>query len=156
MVNYNDKNVIITGASGGMGRVLCQRLADMGARLSICSNDESVLDLAKELSAKTKVFAKVFDVACEESVKSFFEEGQHLALATAILIGGDHVVVTVVIQKGNHVPYDLGTLLQVCIDQADVVSLCVLHAGVKGGFFSKIPGERDDFHRNQGFAANYF
>ena len=68
MVNYNGKNIIITGASGGMGRILCDRLAEMGAKLSICSNDEAVLDFAKELSSKTKVFAKTFDIADEAAV----------------------------------------------------------------------------------------
>ena len=86
MVNYKGKNVVITGASGGMGRILCGRLADMGANLSICSNDEAVLEFAKELSGKTKVFAKAFDIANEAEVKAFFEEayaqnGEFYALA---------------------------------------------------------------------------
>ena len=86
MVNYSGKNVVITGASGGMGRILCERLAQMGAKLSICSNDEAVMDFAKELSAETEVFAKAFDVADEAQVKAFFEEayaknGEFYALA---------------------------------------------------------------------------
>ena len=35
MINYNGKNVIVTGASGGMGMVLCRQIADMGAKLSL-------------------------------------------------------------------------------------------------------------------------
>lgn len=86
MVDYNGKNVVITGASGGMGRILCERLANMGAKLSICSNDEAVLDFAKELSSKTKVFAKAFDIADEKAVAEFFKEayaanGEFYALA---------------------------------------------------------------------------
>lgn len=86
MINYKDKNVVITGASGGMGKILCKRLADMGAKLSICSNDEAVMDFAKELSAETQVFAKTFDIADEKAVAAFFEEaykknGEFYALA---------------------------------------------------------------------------
>jgi len=86
MINYKDKNVVITGASGGMGKILCKRLADMGAKLSICSNDECVINFAKELSEKTKVYVKAFDIADEAEVKEFFEEaykanGEFYALA---------------------------------------------------------------------------
>ena len=86
MIDYSGKNVVITGASGGMGRVLCKRLAAMGAKLSICSNDEAVLELAKELSSETEVFAKAFDISDEAAVKEFFEaayekNGEFYALA---------------------------------------------------------------------------
>lgn len=85
-MNYNGKNVVITGASGGMGRILCKRLAEMGAKLSLCSNDESVMEFAEELSKDTVVFAKAFDIADEKAVKAFFEEayeknGEFYALA---------------------------------------------------------------------------
>ena len=30
------KNVVITGASGGMGSILCERLAAKGANLAVC------------------------------------------------------------------------------------------------------------------------
>ena len=84
MVNYNGKHVVITGASGGMGRVLCKALAEEGAKLSICSNDEAVMDFAKELSCD--VFAKTMDVTNEAEVKAFFDEafakfGEFYALA---------------------------------------------------------------------------
>ncbi len=84
MVNYNGKHVVITGASGGMGRVLCKALAEEGAKLSICSNDPAVMDFAKELSCD--VFAKAMDVTNEAEVKAFIEEayekyGEFYALA---------------------------------------------------------------------------
>lgn len=84
MVNYNGKHVVITGASGGMGRVLCKSLAEEGAKLSICSNDPAVMDFAKELSCD--VFAKTMDVTNEAEVKAFFDEafakfGEFYALA---------------------------------------------------------------------------
>lgn len=75
MINYNGKNVIVTGASGGMGIILCRRLAQEGAKLSLCSNDEAGLKaLAEELSQVTEVFAKVVDITKEEEVADFFAE----------------------------------------------------------------------------------
>lgn len=84
MVNYAGKHVVITGASGGMGKVLCKALSKEGAKLSICSNDEAVMDFAKELPCE--VFAKTLDITNEAEVKSFFEEafskhGEFYALA---------------------------------------------------------------------------
>ena len=84
MVNYKGKHVVITGASGGMGKVLCKALANEGAKLSICAKDEAVMDFAKELSCE--VFAKVVDITNEAEVKSFFTEalskhGEFYALA---------------------------------------------------------------------------
>ena len=73
MINYNNKNVVITGASGGMGRILCRELIKQGAKLSICSNNaEQLEELKQEL--KGSVFAKVVDITNEAEVATFFEE----------------------------------------------------------------------------------
>lgn len=73
MINYNNKNVVITGASGGMGRILCKELMNQGAKLSICSNNaEQLEELKQEL--KGSVFAKVVDITNEAEVAAFFEE----------------------------------------------------------------------------------
>jgi len=75
MVNFAGKNVIVTGASGGMGVLLCRRLAKDGAKLSLCSNDETGLKaLAEELGQVTEVFAKVVDITDEMEMAAFFEE----------------------------------------------------------------------------------
>ena len=75
MINYNGKNVVVTGASGGMGIILCKKLAEQGAKLSLCSNDEKGLTaLVKELNKSTEVFAKVIDITKEEEVAAFFTE----------------------------------------------------------------------------------
>lgn len=75
MIQYNNKNVIVTGASGGMGTILCRKLAEQGAKLSICSNDEKgLLALAEELGKVTEVYAKVVDITSEAEVAAFFAE----------------------------------------------------------------------------------
>ncbi len=75
MIQYNNKNVIVTGASGGMGVILCRKLAEQGAKLSLCSNDEAGLKaLAEDLSKVTEVFAKAVDITNEAEVADFFAE----------------------------------------------------------------------------------
>lgn len=87
MINYNGKNVIVTGASGGMGTILCRKLAEQGAKLSLCSNDEKLLGaLAEELGKVTEVFAKVVNITDEQEVAAFFAEayeknGEYAAMA---------------------------------------------------------------------------
>lgn len=73
MVNYQNKNVVIIGACGGLGVVLCKSLAEQGAKLSISgTNAEKLNALAEELSKTTEVFAQVVDVTKEADVESFF------------------------------------------------------------------------------------
>lgn len=75
MIDYSGKNVIVTGASGGMGVILCRKLAEQGAKLSLCANEEAGLRaLAAELSGRTEVFAKVVDITSEQEVEAFFTE----------------------------------------------------------------------------------
>ena len=75
MKDLKNKVAIITGASGGMGRVISEMLADKGVKLALYSNDAPALEeLAKALSAKTEVVYKVVDVCCECEVKAAVEE----------------------------------------------------------------------------------
>lgn len=75
MITYNGKHVIVTGASGGMGLVLCKQLAEQGAKLSICSKDAAGLAAqAEELAKLTEVFAKAVDITEEAEVAAFFAE----------------------------------------------------------------------------------
>lgn len=72
-----DKVVMITGAAGGIGTVLCRKLAEMGAKLALASNqDEKLPELCSGLAAgyDAEVFGKVFDVTKEEEAKNFVEE----------------------------------------------------------------------------------
>lgn len=65
-------NVIVTGASGGIGSCVCRKLAGMGANLTLASNDaEALASLADELSEKTEIISGVVDVRSETDVESF-------------------------------------------------------------------------------------
>ena len=71
------KSIVVTGASGGMGQVLCRELAKQGAELVLCSNDEpALIKQCEELSMDygAKVFAKKVDVTNEEEVKAFLDK----------------------------------------------------------------------------------
>ena len=71
MINYQGKHVIVVGASGGMGRIISEMLADKGVKLALYSNDAPALEeLANALSKKTELVYKVVDVCSEEEVKA--------------------------------------------------------------------------------------
>ena len=76
-MDLNGKNILVTGASGGMGTILCRELAKRGAALAICSNKEEDLkkqaeDLKNEFGAT--VFARAVDITNEAEVASFFTD----------------------------------------------------------------------------------
>ena len=66
----------------------------------------------------------------DDFIKALFEEGKNLALVAPILIGSHHVIVRVLVQEGNHVPDNFRPLLQVGVNQADIISVCVLQPGI--------------------------
>lgn len=73
MYSLQNRVIVITGASGGMGKVMCRRLAQEGAILAITSNDASGMEeLLKDLPQNT--LASVFDIADEAKVAAFFEQ----------------------------------------------------------------------------------
>ena len=83
----------------------------------------------------------------DDGIEGLFEEGKDFSFATAILIGGHHVAVCVLLKDLNHVPHDFRALLEIRVNQADIFPVTLLQSGVDGGFLSKIPGEGHHFHR---------
>ena len=68
------KNVLITGASSGIGQASARLLAKNGYRLVLCGRREERLDeLKAELSAFTEVHTLPFDVRDREAVKNAIE-----------------------------------------------------------------------------------
>ncbi|MGB1109187.1 MAG: SDR family oxidoreductase [Gammaproteobacteria bacterium] len=63
-MDLNDSNVILTGATGGIGRLLALGLADAGANLVLTGRRQTALDdLANELSEKTRVVTVSADLS---------------------------------------------------------------------------------------------
>jgi NAD(P)-dependent dehydrogenase (short-subunit alcohol dehydrogenase family) len=61
--DFQDKVVLITGGSRGLGLVLARKLAGEGARLAICARDENELARAKE--DLRDLDAEVLTVVCD-------------------------------------------------------------------------------------------
>jgi NAD(P)-dependent dehydrogenase (short-subunit alcohol dehydrogenase family) len=75
MGRLDGKVVVLTGASGGLGKQAAIRLAEEGARLAICARTEARLMETKALceAAGSEVFAMRADVSRLEDLKAFVE-----------------------------------------------------------------------------------
>ncbi|HEX7958562.1 MAG TPA: SDR family oxidoreductase [Terriglobales bacterium] len=65
---------VVTGASRGIGRAICEALADAGCHLAISArNQESLKKAAEALNSRgVRVLQQTMDVSSEQTVKSFF------------------------------------------------------------------------------------
>jgi NAD(P)-dependent dehydrogenase (short-subunit alcohol dehydrogenase family) len=82
------KVAIITGASRGIGLAIAQRLANMGARLSICARDPQRLetaanDLRREAAS---VFAAAVDVTRADQIATFVSHTEKNVGSPEILV----------------------------------------------------------------------
>ncbi len=72
-LNWKEQTIVITGAYGGLGKVLCKQLSSLGCQLIICGRDDSQLrDLKMTLSVDTTI------VAGDVSTESFAVDLQKL------------------------------------------------------------------------------
>lgn len=69
MQDLKGKSVIITGASGGIGRVTTEVLAKYGMRVLATDISDSVLELASELGGDYDIAGRVADVASERDAE---------------------------------------------------------------------------------------
>lgn len=84
---FNDKSVIITGASEGVGRATARLFANAGANLMLVARGRKKLDaLADELRDKTRVLVYAMDVADDEACATVFKK-------TEFEFGGINVLV---------------------------------------------------------------
>jgi NAD(P)-dependent dehydrogenase (short-subunit alcohol dehydrogenase family) len=74
--DFQDKIVLITGGSRGLGLVLARELAREGARLAICARDGEELARAKQEleNSGAKVFEAVCDVRVQNEVEQMIED----------------------------------------------------------------------------------
>ncbi|CAN5331618.1 SDR family oxidoreductase [soil metagenome] len=74
--NLENKTVLITGGSRGLGLVLARECAEMGARIAICARDGNELQRAKEdlESRGAEVFDAICDVRNQSEVLQLIED----------------------------------------------------------------------------------
>jgi len=74
--NILGKNILVTGATSGIGKCLTIRLIEGGANVAFCGKSaDKMTTLLKEIKgAKSNFYYKVFDVANEDEIIAFVNE----------------------------------------------------------------------------------
>lgn len=78
MLKFENKNIIITGASRGIGFEIAKKFIKQGANISICSKDPkkmklSVKKLEKYRLKNQKILYKAFDICNENKIRDFIK-----------------------------------------------------------------------------------
>ena len=77
MLDFKDKNVIVTGSARGIGKVIAKKFASLGANILLTDiEEESLNGTVKEFESEfpnIKIKGKVCDVSSYDSVKSVSE-----------------------------------------------------------------------------------
>lgn len=92
--DFKDKVVFITGGSRGLGLVMARQLAQEGARLVLCSRDETELENARlELAGKgADVLVLKCDVTDEQQVNDVFTNVQNEFGPVDVLINNAGII----------------------------------------------------------------
>jgi NAD(P)-dependent dehydrogenase (short-subunit alcohol dehydrogenase family) len=72
-IELTQKNIIVTGAGGGIGRATCLKLAESGANLVLVDRDENLVAVTKEAVDKlgVKSIVVIADVTSEADVRNY-------------------------------------------------------------------------------------
>src|SRR5262249_1722078 len=71
---FEQKSVLITGASRGIGKGIAQRFADEGAGLVLAANEASIHELAEALRASgVNAISVVCDVTRKNEVEALYD-----------------------------------------------------------------------------------
>jgi len=75
MNKIKDKNIIITGATSGIGKCVALKLLNAGANVAFCGRSKDKMDklLSEIINVKTNYYYETFDISNEKSIISFVE-----------------------------------------------------------------------------------
>ena len=87
MINLKNKNILITGASQGLGAVCASKFSEMGAKLVICARSKEKLDIVhKNCTNPDKHIVIPVDLTVKDNISSFVEQALgHLLPIHAVL-----------------------------------------------------------------------
>ncbi len=79
MNQIKNKNIVVTGATSGIGRSLTKKLNMLGANLAFCGRSEiKMKSLLDELNFKhEKHYFESFDISCEKAIVSFIKNASN-------------------------------------------------------------------------------
>ena len=72
MNDVKDKNIIVTGASGGIGNSIIKKLSEAGANILASGTREEKLDILKRQFEKIKILK--FDISQRDKIEEFIEK----------------------------------------------------------------------------------
>ena len=72
MINFKNKNILITGASGGIGQALVKKFITLGGNVAGSGTKTEKLDLIKKKYPSIKV--KKFDLSDHSRIEEFIED----------------------------------------------------------------------------------
>jgi len=76
MINLKNKNIIVTGASGGIGNSIVETLVDSGA--NILASGTKVEKLEELKSKFNNIHILKFDISHSDKIESFIEDATNL------------------------------------------------------------------------------
>ncbi len=88
MDNFNGKNVLITGASSGIGLAMAKDFASRGANLILTARSEDkLMQLAKDLSNKNiQIHVFIEDISLPDSAQKLFNQVNDAGLEVDVLV----------------------------------------------------------------------
>ena len=71
MINFKNKNILITGATGGIGNALVKKFVDLGGNVLATGTKSEKLDIIKKTYPDVKV--KKFDISEHDRIEEFID-----------------------------------------------------------------------------------
>ena len=84
MINFNNKKILITGATGGIGNALVEKFISLGGNVLATGTKNEKLELLKKNFPKIKILK--FDISEHDQIEEFVEKANSSLSGLDILI----------------------------------------------------------------------